>query len=213
MATAKHINENLIHKCSLKKVELCKCIKSIVDMNYTEKQILEILDFFLFKAPVLKNGKADDMFGSKTLKFYGWVGNSDMIRLEGLLLQAAGMSAFCLIKSDDIVNTLDSMNLTEKICVEHPRAVLKQNFKVTVLEDGTAVIAQQESRLECLFRHIRNSLAHNHTYLFENNNILLEDCEENGKVSARILIPRDSLLEWIKIIRRDNNDEATEMHK
>lgn len=119
------------------------------------------------------------------------------------------MSAFCLIKSDDIVNTLDSMNLTEKICVEHPRAVLKQNFKVTVLEDGTAVIAQQESRLECLFRHIRNSLAHNHTYLFENNNILLEDCEENGKVSARILIPRDSLLEWIKIIRRDNNDEAT----
>ena len=54
--------------------------------------------------------------------------------------------------------------------------------------------------MECLFRHIRKTLAHNRTYQFENGNILLEDVDDNEKVSARILLSKRTLLDWIDII-------------
>ena len=64
------------------------------------------------------------------------------------------------------------MDLADEICIQHPRAVMKQNCSVSIQEDGTTIINQNETRMECLFRHIRNSFAHNHTYLFDNDNIL-----------------------------------------
>ena len=198
-----HTNENYIHNCGNPKKVLNKYIKSITDMGFTDTELIEILCFFLFRSPTLQTGKEDDPFGSRSLKSYGWKGNSDMSKLEGMLLRAAGLSNFYFIKSDEITGTLEMMNLCDEICSDHPRAVLKQNFRVKVLEDGTVSISQQETRMECLFRHIRNSFAHNHTYLFPNDNILLEDCDVNGKVSARILMPKDALLKWISIVRAD----------
>lgn len=198
-----HTNENYIHNCGNQKTVLNKYIKSITDMGFTDTELVEVLSFFLFKSPTLQTGKVDDPFGSRSLKSYGWKGNSDMSKLEGSLLRAAGLSNFYFIKSDEITGTLKMMNLCDEICSDHPRAVLKQNFRVNVLEDGTVSISQQETRMECLFRHIRNSFAHNHTYFFPNDNILLENCDVNGKVSARILMPKDALLKWIGIVRKD----------
>lgn len=136
------------------------------------------------------------------------MGSANISKLEGKLLKSSGISTFCFIKSDSISETLEEMNLGDKICIDHPRAVLKQSIKVTIYEDCKVEVKQQETRMECLFRHIRNSLAHNHTYLFDNGNILLEDCDDNGKISARILMPKDALIEWMKIIKKENNDQA-----
>ena len=196
----KHINENYIHACDSTQEEILSKTKSISQMEYTKEQVVEIVEFYLFNAPVLKSDKKDDSFGQKSLKDYGWAGTSAMSKLEGRLLKAAGMSIFCFIKSDIIDETLDSMNLGSKICTEHPRAVLKQNAKVVVYEDGSTEIRQQETRMECLFRHLRNAIAHNHTYLFDNGNILIEDCDDNGKISARLLMPKDALIEWMRIV-------------
>lgn len=54
-------------------------------------------------------------------------------------------------------------------------------------------------KIKCLFRHIRNAFAHGNTYFFENENVLLED-KDGKKVTARILIPQQALLEWTGII-------------
>ena len=118
-------------------------------------------------------------------------------------MKAADMGIFCFVKSDSIDSTLDNMNLGERICINHPRAVLKQNYSVSIQEDGNVLLSQKETRMECLFRHIRNSFAHNHTYCFENDSVLLEDCEENGKISARILMPKQALIDWIYIIKKE----------
>lgn len=204
---AKHINENFIHNCGLGKVKIKDNIKSITDMNFDNKQVIDILDFYLFHAPVLKSGKDADEFGLKSLKSYGWLGNSAINKLEGQLLKASSIAVFCFIKSDSITYTLESMDLADEICIHHPRAVLKQNCNASIQEDGTAIISQNETRMECLFRHIRNAFAHNHTYLFDNDNILLEDCDESGKISARILMPKNTLIEWMNIIKKTNEKQ------
>ena len=126
-----------------------------------------------------------------------------MNRLEGRLLRAANLSVFCMIRADRIDQTLEAMDLDKTICCTHPRAVLRQLCSVRIQEDGSVNVSQGETRMECLFRHVRNSLAHNHTYMFENGNILLEDCDDSSNISARILIPRDALLDWMKIIKKE----------
>jgi hypothetical protein len=204
--TKKHVNENYLHDCGLQKNTVTAYVKSIVNMGFEPRECLDILTFYMFNAPILKSGKNGNLFGLKSLKDYGWSGNSDMSKLEGGLLKAANLGMFCFIKSNSISQTLNSMNLEDKVCIEHPRAVIMQNYNMTVQEDGSINVMQQETRMECLFRHIRNSLAHNHTYDFNNGNIMLEDCGDNGKISARIIIPKQALIDWMKIIKNKESN-------
>jgi hypothetical protein len=197
-----HVNENYVHNCGLQQYVLTEYVKSIVDMGFEKQECLDILEFYLFNAPILKSDKKGDSFGLKSLRDYGWNGNSEMSKLEGRLLKAAGLGMFCIIKSDSISQTLVSMDLEMKVCIEHPRAVMSQKCKVSVQEDGLVVVNQQETRMECLFRHIRNSLAHNHTYDFNNGNIMFEDCDENNNISARIIIPKHSMIDWMNIVKK-----------
>lgn len=205
----KYVNENYIHNCGGKKVEIKKYIKPLTEMEIDKDKVLELIAFYLFNAPVLSASKPKNDFGLKSLKDYGWVGNADMTKLEGRLLKAADLGMFCFIKSDSIDQTLESMDLQDKICIEHPRAVLKHNYAVSLREDGSFSVTQHETRMECLFRHIRNSIAHNHTYLFSNDNILLEDCEESGRITARILIPKKALEAWMIIIKKIPSDAVS----
>lgn len=197
----KHVNENYTHVCDSNTESIIVNATPVSKMGFTSDEVIEIVEFFLFNAPVLKSDKTKDIFGLCSLKDYGWTGTAAMSRLEGQLLKAANMGIFCFIKSDTIDETLASMGLGEKMCIEHPRAVLKQNVKVALFEDGSTEVRQQETRMECLFRHMRNSIAHNHTYLFDNGNIMIEDRDDNGRVSARILAPKSILLEWMKIVK------------
>lgn len=202
----KHTNENYVHNCGSQQMDITAFAKSIVNMGFQQQECLDILTFYLFNAPVLKSNKTDDQFGLKSLREYGWVGNPDMSKLEGRLLKSAGIGMFCFIKSDSISETLESMNLGQKICIEHPRAVIKQNYNVVVREDNSVCITKQETRMECLFRHIRNAFAHNHTYDFNNGMIMLEDCDDNGKISARIIFPKRSLIDWRRIVKREEDE-------
>lgn len=198
-------NENFIHRCTSKQVKIAAYRRSIVESGMAQEDICEILDFFLFHAPMLKNDKKTEYSALKRLKDFGWTGNAKLLELEGKLLEAAEMEIFCILKSDTIKQTLKEMNLENQICICHPRAVMKQNCRITVCEDETVKIGVKESRMECLFRHIRNAFAHNDTYFFENGFVLLEDYDMDRTVSAKILFERKTLLQWIQIVK---NEEA-----
>ena len=58
--------------------------------------------------------------------------------------------------------------------VPHPRAVLTQNFTFESDENETVKIKSGESRINAIFRHIRNSL-HMGTHIFSLQNCLLID--------------------------------------
>ena len=190
-------NENYLHDCGCEKQKIENFKTPVTKMGFTSEQLSLLLEFYVFDY-IVKEPK-----GETTLKYYGWIGH-DLTKLEGSLLKAANLSSFCIIKADTINETLRRMNLTGSICTEHPRAVLKMNHTVKLNEDGTVNISTGESRMECLFRHIRNSLAHNMTYLFQNDNILLNDMDIDSKnTSASILIPKQALLSWISIIKKE----------
>lgn len=200
----KEANENYVHACGLPMVDAKKYINSISCAGYSDIEFKKIIEFYVFNAPILKSDKTD-LFGLKSLKDYGWHGNSDMSKLERELLKAGNMSSLCFVRSSSIELTLNQMLLgTENWCISHPRAVLKQEYNCDARESGKAEISNKESRMECLFRHIRNSLAHNHVYVFDNENIVLEDTDaQNGKITARILLNKSALLEWIRITRKE----------
>lgn len=197
------INENYVHSCNCPAIAPKNYICALSDAGYTDSEFREILGFYVLNAPILKSGRSSE-FG-KSLKDYGWCGNSKMTALERKLLKVSEIPSFCFIRADSIDNTLEQMQLGKgNWCVTHPRAVLKQNCKAKLLENGEVDVTNDETRMECLFRHIRNSLAHNHTYVFENGSILLEDAD-NQRITARILLKKYALLDWIRVVRKETS--------
>lgn len=198
-------NLNHIHECQEQHVNIEKYKKSIFESNITEEEKNELIDFYIFNAPVLKNNKNPNGF-NKSLKDYGWgTRQNNCQKLERALLKASSLQSFVFIKSWQIKNTLTNMDLNDSICISHERAVLKLNGKAEIEEDGLFRFVESENRMESLFRHIRNSLAHNRTFVFDNGFILLEDCDENENISARILVKIQTLIEWITILKSPKN--------
>lgn len=63
--------------------------------------------------------------------------------------------------------------------------------------------SRKESNLECLLRHLRNSIAHGHVYIMHGGNfisLLFEDIGSNKKVTARIVCWQADLKKWRKIL-------------
>ena len=122
---------------------------------------------------------------------------------EKELAENAGIESFYMIRTKTIKDTLILLGLGNRtIYIEHPRAVLTQKYSVNVDEKENMQLKSEESRVKCLFRHIRNSFAHGNTYFFENDMMLLEDKDKNT-ITARILMPRKSLLSWIDIVDKN----------
>ena len=199
-------NENYVHSCNNPKVEMVVYIKNLSDPTasvYTPEQFQSIIDYYVSKAPTIKNNGKSDAFGLRSLSEIGWRGSA-LGTLERELIKSSEMT-LVFIRSDAITHTLKSMDLDISICCEHPRAVLKQKYNLSAKENGQVVVTNSETRMECLFRHIRNSLAHARTYIFNNGNIMLEDRDDNGTLSARILIKAQTLIDWMDIIDHPEN--------
>lgn len=196
---------NNVHECGEEKIVLTQQDVSLNDISLSTDEINMVWNFYVSHAPIKKNRNEKECdFGCRNLAEFGWSG-SKLTTLERALIKAADLGRFVMIKADEITETLKMMNLDEKICWKHPRAVLKQNFTVKVYEDGEVNLKESETRMVCLFRHIRNALAHNRIYFSKDYTmILLEDIESvNKKLTARILIPARSLVDWIAIVDKD----------
>lgn len=58
---------------------------------------------------------------------------------------------------------------------------------------------------ESLLTHVRNAFAHGNTYFFKDGTMLLEDKDQRGNITARIIIKVETLFAWIKLI--DKNEK------
>ena len=185
--------ENLIDK------NLFRC--SLRDSSFSNEESTLIWDFYVARSFAAATG--DPI----TLESYGWNDTNSKTNgypaLESALAQNSGISAFGIIRGKTIKDTLAAMGLNhDSICITHPRAVLTQNFYYESDENEVARVKSNESRVNAIFRHIRNSFAHGNTYFFDNEMCLLED-KDGCKLSAEILIPRRSLVDWIYIVDKD----------
>lgn len=182
---------------------------SLTETSLKDDEICTIFDFYVSHAPILKSGAEKEKqkkknFGLRYLGEYGWAKNNELSKLERILLENSGMHNIIIKRSSTIEQTLHNMDLEGDICLSAPRSVIMQNIKITLEESGEVKVAQQESRMVCFFRHIRNSLAHNRMYYFEKfDMILLEDADEK-EITARILIKAHTLFDWISVIDKEH---------
>lgn len=197
------------HSCDSTKVAMDRFKQSIRDSHFTSDQISLIWDFYVVRSFASVTGL------QRALKDYGWSstpkGKRGHIALERLLMNDACVSELCTIRAKSIKDTLAAMDLSsDRICIEHPRIVLMQDYSVSVDENENFSFNVDEGRIRCLFRHVQNALAHGNTYFFENGNILLLDF--NGKTcTAAILIPQRCLLSWISIVDFDKKYYAIKL--
>lgn len=159
-------NENFIHSCNSPLVDISKYKCSFSQIDYTDREFKEIVCFYVLHDFSSKKDDSD-ISEPQSLKEHGWKGKAILSKLEREFLRKSDIPSFCFIKAPSISETLEQMTLGEKnCCIEHPRAVLMQNYKVDVYQSGEMKMNEKETRMSCLFRHIRNALAHNQIYSF-----------------------------------------------
>jgi hypothetical protein len=187
-----------IHSCNDVKIKKGSYHLSLKESGFTDAQIKILWDFYVSRSFAASTG---DPISLETCGWHDTQSKTDGLPvLESALAAAAGLASFCIIRNKTIRDTLGQMDLSnERICVSHSRAVLAQSFTYESDENETIKIKSAESRINAIFRHIRNSFAHGNTYFFPNGNCLLID-KDGSKTTAAILIPKESLWDWIAIV-------------
>lgn len=96
-----------------------------------------------------------------------------------------------------IADALESKGLKgDIICNYCKRFICKRKKK-------SSKTGHKETDLECLLRHLRNSLAHGRVFIIHGGNyisILFEDIDSDKKISARIICNRADLKKWRELI-------------
>lgn len=211
--------KNWVHNCNQLKVEKDKYKRSLHDSGLPLKQIDLIWDFYVTHA--LSGGSGLSISAID----YGWIkerkNNTDekdklKVDNDGLKKELENSAnfefgGFCIIRAKSITHTLKAMNLSDShICISHPRAVLMRDYKVEVNENEELKYGFKELEIDAIFRHIRNAFAHGNTYFFDNGNILLED-KDGNKITASILVGKQTLLDWIFIVDKGHKYYAKDM--
>ena len=101
---------------------------------------------------------------------------------------------------------LKKLNLNGTIvCSKCKRFLCKRMTSRNAKRDTT----RKETDLECLLRHLRNSIAHSHIFVIQGGNytsILFEDQNDKGNTTARIVCCQADLRKWRSILEKAVND-------
>ncbi len=124
--------------------------------------------------------------------------SGSFIKLTNTVVQLvdAGVSVSAAViimrENEDYVNEI----------IQYCNSIGMKTFSYEGNENENVRVKSGESRVNAIFRHVRNAFAHGNTYFFENGMCLLEDMD-GKKISAELLIPNRSLLEWIQIVDKN----------
>lgn len=166
--------------------------KSIYEVGISDEKQALIWDFYV------THSFASSASQKRAVKDYGL----NQLPLKEMLKAASITEENSkILPCSSLKNTLLSLNLdtNNEINFETPRLCCLQPFKV----DESLKIIPLCSQAECLFTHIRNAFAHGNTFFLDNGNVLFED-KDRQKVTARIFIAVDTLIQWIIMIDKNH---------
>ena len=87
----------------------------------------------------------------------------------------------------------------KEIEIDIPKIVCLTPYSIADEENPKAKVGEAESVLT----HIRNAFAHGNTYFFDNGNVLFEDKDQRGVITARMILKQKTLLDWISIVDKE----------
>ena len=183
------------------KVEVQQYKKSLNETKFTAQDIAIIWDFYVTKSI------AKTCSQRRQITSYGWAQVPWKEMKEKASLSDERVK---ILLANTINNTLANFDLiTEEgsgnkkhnkpIEIDTIKIVCSTTFKIADEENPKPSMGEAESVLT----HIRNSFAHGCTYFFDNDNVLLEDKDKNGIITARMILKQQTLLDWIYIIDKE----------
>lgn len=183
------------------KVEIQNYKNSIHEIGLPREQEAILWDFYVTKSI------AESASQKRTVTDYG---------LKALpwkeMLQVAGLDSnnVKILLANSINKTLERYDLSitegkgdnksnKPIEIGVPKIVCLTPYSIADEELPKGRVGEAESVLT----HIRNSFAHGLTYFLPNNMVLLEDKDQRGTITARIILRLQTLLDWVALIDKD----------
>lgn len=188
----KHVNANL-RETKLVRINEKQYIFDI-DKELKRHNFQKILSFYLFKIPVKDVSSLSIEFSD-----YGW--NKYNYRklltlMKESLIATLPKSKSKLAKDNILFYPLKSSDDVEMVL----NSVKEENSSAYIIFKLTST-----SKLESIFRHIRNSFAHGNFYIDSKRNYHLEDYYHD-KYTSKILLNEKTLLAWIDVITKGPKD-------
>ncbi len=188
----KHVNTNL-RETKLVRINEKQYIFDI-DKELKRHNFQKILSFYLFKIPVKDVSSLSIEFSD-----YGW--NKYNYRklltlMKESLIATLPKSKSKLTKDNILFYPLKSSEDVEMVL----NSVKEENSSAYIIFKLTST-----SKLESIFRHIRNSFAHGNFYIDSKRNYHLEDYYHD-KYTSKILLNEKTLLAWIDVITKGPKD-------
>ena len=161
-----------------------------IDKELKKRSFQKILSFYLFKIPVKDVSSLSIYFDE-----YGW--NRYNYRKLLSLMKEAFLNTLPKRKSKNESNNILFYPLKSSSDVEEVlNNVKEENADAYIIFKLTST-----SKLESIFRHIRNSFAHGNFYIDSKRNYHLEDYYHD-EYTSKILLNEKTLLAWIDIITK-----------
>lgn len=165
--------------------------KSINSTKFTALQIATIWEFYVTKSI------ANSASQKRTLADYHIksLPINDMKRIAGI-----ADNNYRVLLANSINKTLQKHGLigenNQLIEIDTPKIVCSTPFTIADNNPPKARYGEAES----ILTHLRNAFAHGLTFFFDNGNVLFEDKDNRGMITARIILQQKTLLDWIYII-------------
>lgn len=161
--------------------------------EFNDNDLFRIVIFFVFHSPCPKTSAM-----GKSLKEYGW--NTPWQKPYWLNKQ--------LKQASTNVNLLFSSNSYDNLEIALTKASLLNDFPSALEKERICIYDGQHNQFMSVFYHIRNSLAHGRMNMIHKNGecvFVFEDVvsnskSEQAKLSARMILKKQTLLSWIDII-------------
>lgn len=175
--------------------------KSIYDIGLDKDSEAIIWDFYVTKAMCksASQGRRVSDYGRKNIPYEEMLTTADISSDNAVVLLANTMH--------DTLQKLDLETAHESGKSERRLEIETEPCRFAILTPFT--ISDNEKpkekcgRGESLLTHIRNSFAHGNTYFFEDKRVMLEDKDQRGNITARIIIKVNTLFDWIHLIDKD----------
>lgn len=172
--------------------------KSINESGFTDEQVAMIWDFYVTKAiadSAAQRRRASD-YGLKEIPWKEMLSVAGVIDSNIKVLPANSINKTLLQFDLEIVEGKGSEKHNKAIDISIPKIVCLTPYSISDEEKPKPRVGDAESVLT----HIRNSFAHGNTYFFDNEMLMLEDKDQRGTPTARILLKKQTLLDWIGIV-------------
>lgn len=185
--------------------------------GFTAEERLELLDFLCVK-PL-----SDEEFRDDVLRAHKWIKENDQSDASSFytaVLSSAMLKqsiffvkgiTFDMLQSFgcDLVTPQNVVSGVAKCSFTPARAILQQTIpplKAELNDDMEVEISykneqKEEPLIQCLFRHLRNSIAHDFTYVKGDDVLFIDFAPKLARITAMIFVKKKVLTQWIALLK------------